>query len=117
MIQHTCGAVLPATVGDFVQHLAACTKTRPAMRAWTREIVATVAAIAAMDETPVSPPVSPAVPRGVTKTCAESAELSPSDMAVLRDKGKTLRDIAAVSGVAPETVRRRLARLAEGSES
>jgi len=100
MIAHNCGTTLPTTVGGYVEHLAACTETMPQLRAWCRAIVSAVEQHTALDETP-----------------RETRDVSPSEMAAMRDAGKTLRDIAAVSGVAPETVRRRLARLAEGSES
>jgi hypothetical protein len=98
VIQHTCGATVPATVDAFVRHVAACPSTRPEMRAWSQEIVSRVDEIAAMDETP-----------------AVSRDMSTSQMAAMRDAGASLRGIAAAAGVAPETVRRRLARHAGGT--
>ena len=97
MSKHSCGTTLPNDVGDHVKHLAACPKTNPELAGWLRAIVKAVEHDAALGETPT-----------------ETRDVSPSDMAAMRDTGKSLREIAAVSGVAPETVRRRIARLAEG---
>ena len=118
MIEHVCGAKIPATVGDFVEHIAVCPAGQPQLAAWARDVVQAVAVAAAMDETvrraaDVSAPVS----RDRGKTGAVSREMTASDMAAMKRGGASLRDIAAVSGVAPETVRRKIRRLAEGSES
>jgi primosomal protein N' len=116
---HPCGTPLPdGDVGALIEHLATCPETGRELAAWTRALVS-----AARGDV-----VSTAMPRAVSrdvratrapsrKTPAVSRETTTEEMAAMRDAGKSLRDIAAVSGVAPETVRRRLARHAEGSES
>lgn len=113
MIPHTCGALLPADVGALVEHLAACPNTEPGLAVICRRLVQTVSE-ATRDETPA---VSPRVSRDADETRAVSSEMSASRMAELRDGGMSLRDIAAVSDVAPETVRRRIAKHKAGVES
>lgn len=118
MIEHICGTKIPATVGDFVEHIAICPAGQPQLAAFARDIVQSVAIAAAMDETVrraagVSAPVS----RDATETRGAERGMTTRRMAELRDSGKTLREIGEAADVAPETVRRRLRRLAEGSES
>ena len=100
MSVHTCGTVLPTTVGDYVEHLAACPETNPELQAWLRAIVEAVAY-----------EVSRETPHETTET----RDLTPAEMAAMWRDGKpggvSLRDIAAIAhGVAPETVRRRIAK-------
>jgi len=119
MIQHTCGTTVPATIDAFVRHLAACTETDAGVAIVSQGIVSRVDEIAALDETqPVSVDVSPAVSRDSTATWAVPSELTPARMAELHDGGvASLRDMAAVVRVAPETVRRRIAKHKAGGES
>lgn len=114
MIEHTCGTTVPATVDDFVRHLAACTETDAGVAIVSQGIVSRVDEIAAMDETPA---VSAGVSRDSGETAAVSPGMSTSRMAELRDGGMSLRDIGAAADVAPETVRRRIAKYKAGVES
>lgn len=50
MAEHICGAVLPNTVGPYVEHLAACPKTHPDHAAFCQAIVSMIAWDAAMAE-------------------------------------------------------------------
>jgi hypothetical protein len=101
VIPHTCGATIPADVGTYVRHLASCPETHEEIGAWCRAIVKTVDYEAALSETPT-------VPRDSTLTPAEMADMH-------RDgEGDSLRVIAAIAGVAPETVRRRIAKHKRG---
>jgi hypothetical protein len=97
VIPHTCGTTLPADVGTYVRHLASCPETHDEIGAWCRAIVLAVDHEASR-ETP-------------TET-RKTRDLTPAEMADMhRDgEGDSLRDIAAVAGVAPETVRRRIAK-------
>jgi len=95
---HTCGHPVLADVTAVVEHLAHCPETQPEMGAMCRAIVAHVAAAS------VSVPAS--------RDTTETRHLTPAEMhAMHRDgEGDSLRDIAAIAGVAPETVRRRIAK-------
>lgn len=109
---HTCGTSVPATIAARVVHLATCPETRPELAAWCRAIVDDVARDAAQNETPDE---TPTVSRDTTETRA----LSPAEMhAMHRDgDGDSLRDIARLAGVAPETVRRRIAKHKKGARN
>lgn len=118
MIQHICGTKVPATVGDFVEHIAVCPAGQPELAAWARDVVSAVAVAAAMDETVrASSGVSAPVSRDTAETRGAERGMTTRRMAELRDSGKKLREIGDLADVAPEAVRRRLIRLAEGSES
>ena len=52
MSTHTCGTVLPTTVGPHVEHLAACPETNRELRDWLRAIVSAVHYEAALVERP-----------------------------------------------------------------
>lgn len=101
MITHTCGSVIPADVGTYVRHLASCPKTKDEIKAWCGAVVSAVEYEVALDETP-------------PETATETRHLTPAEMAAMhRDAepgGKSLRDIGRLAGVAPETVRRRIAK-------
>lgn len=106
MISHTCGTQLPADVGALVEHLAECSKTDRELGLICRRLVQTVSEAVAAG----TPTVSPTVSRDTTETDTGPFQMRTSRMVEMRDAGKSLRDIAAVSGVAPETVRRRIAK-------
>lgn len=137
MAKHVCGAVLPNAVGPYVEHLAACPETHPDHADFCKAIVSLIAYDAARDRG-VPPTVSrdksgtvtrhrrdtgetrdvsrdtsrfsPSVSRDSDETVRVPSGMSTRQMADMRDSGASLRAIAAVSGVSPETVRRRLAR-------
>lgn len=126
MAKHVCGAVLPNAVGPYVEHLAACPETHPDHADFCKAIVSLIAYDAARDKG-VSPTVSRDKSGTVTRHGRDTYEtrdvsrdsdetvrvpsgMSMRQMADMRDSGASLRAIAAVSGVSPETVRRRLAR-------
>lgn len=132
MSTHTCGAVLPTTTGPFVEHLAACPDTTTEISAWCQALVKAAAygsdlpersVLVSRDENETATRhdlsretserdkgKTSVVSRDKNETRPVSRDMTASQMAVLRDKGETLRAIAAAAGVAPETVRRRLAR-------
>jgi anti-sigma factor RsiW len=97
---HTCGHTVLADVTAVVEHLAHCPETDAKVAEWCRAIVEHVAAAVGRDTTE-TPAVSP-----------KTRHLTPAEMhAMHRDgKGDSLRDIAAIAGVWPETVRRRIAK-------
>jgi hypothetical protein len=95
VIRHTCGSVIPADVGTYVRHLASCPETKDEIKAWCGAVVSAVEYEVALDETP-------------PETATETRDLTPAEMAAMRDAGESLRDIANLAGVAPETVRRRI---------
>lgn len=100
MIRHTCGSVIPPDIETYVRHLASCPNSGREIAAWCHAIVSSVAYERAHGET------------GETPT--ETRDLTPAEMADMwRDgepDGVSLRDIAAIARVAPETVRRRIAK-------
>lgn len=100
MIRHTCGSVIPPDIETYVRHLASCPDSGREIAAWCHAIVSSVAYERAHGETAETP--------------TETRDLTPAEMAAMyRDgtaMGKSLRDIAAIAGVAPETVRRRIAK-------
>jgi len=97
-ITHTlCGTTLRPDIGALVEHLAACPKTDRDLALICERLVQTVA-----EATPVS--------RDATETPAVSREMTPSGMAAMRATGATYREIADAAQVAPETVRRRIAK-------
>lgn len=106
MITHnTCGTSLPADVGALVEHLAACPKTDRELGMVCRRLIQTVSEVTRKTQV-----VS-------TETPTETRDLTPAEMAAMKRDGKSLRDIAAVSGVAPETVRRRIAKHETSTET
>jgi len=102
VIAHACGASLPADVETYVRHLASCPETHEEIGAWCRAIVNAVDHEAAKDET--------------SRETTETRDLTPAEMdAMHRDgEGDSLRKIGAIAGVAPETVRRRIAKWKRG---
>lgn len=100
MIKHTCGSVIPPDIETYVRHLASCPDSGREISAWCHAIVRSVAHEQEHGETAETP----------TETPADSREMSASQMAAMQDKGASLRGIAAAAGVAPETVRRRIAK-------
>lgn len=92
MIRHTCGSVIPPDIETYVRHLASCPDSGREISAWCHAIVRSVAHEQEHGET------------------AETRDLTPAEMHAMRYAGKSLRDIAAIAGVAPETVRRRIAK-------
>lgn len=98
MIRHTCGSVIPPDIETYVRHLASCPDSGREIAAWCHAIVRSVAHEKAHGETPTETP--------------ETRDLTPAEMhAMHRDgDGDSLRDIARLAGVAPETVRRRIAK-------
>ena len=99
MSVHTCGTTLPNTLGPRVEHLAACPETHDELRGSLAAVVSGLAYDVA---------------KAKRDMAAVSRDLTPAEMAAMRDAGKTYRDIAAVSRVAPETVRRRIAKHRSG---
>lgn len=101
---HPCGASLPADVGALVEHLAVCPKTDRELWLVCRRLIQTVSE-AVRIETPT-----------VSRDTTETRDLTPAEMhAMHRDgEGDSLRDIARLAGVAPETVRRRIAKWKRG---
>lgn len=97
MIHHKCGTDLPADVGALTTHLAECPHSGAELAAWCRAIVAAVAREA--DRMPERP-----------------EPVSTGRLAVLRDQGLSLRDLATLADCSPETVRQRLARHAADAE-
>ena len=100
MIRHNCGSVIPPDIETYVRHLASCPDSGREIAAWCHAIVSSVAYERAHGETGETPTETPAVSR----------EMSASQMAAMQDRGASLRGIAAAAGVAPETVRRRIAK-------
>jgi DNA-binding CsgD family transcriptional regulator len=96
VIKHTCGSVIPPDIEAYVRHLASCPDSGREIAAWCHAIVRSVAHEKAHGETAETP--------------TETRDLTPAEMHDLRYAGKSLRDIAAIAGVAPETVRRRIAK-------
>lgn len=93
MIRHSCGSTIPPNVETYVRHLASCPEAHEEIGSWCRAIVTAVDYEARQAETPT-----------------ETRDLTPAEMASMRYAGKSLRDIAAIAGVAPEMVRRRIAK-------
>jgi hypothetical protein len=98
VIQHSCGSAIPPDVGTYVRHLASCPKTQTQVAAWSHAIVTSVDYELAKSETPT-----------------ETRDLTPAEMADMwrdgKPEGVSLRVIAAIAhGIAPETVRRRIAK-------
>lgn len=109
---HPCGASIRADIGALVEHLAICPKTDRELWLVCRRLIQTLSE-AARVETPVSRPS-----RKTPTETTETRDLTPAEMhAMHRDgEGDSLRDIARLAGVAPETVRRRIAKW-KGGES
>jgi hypothetical protein len=99
MITHICHASLPADVTALVEHLAYCPETPPELASVCRDLVRTAAEGARIEARVVS-----------VETPTETREMAPSDMAAMRGTGATYREIGARARVAPETVRRRIAK-------
>jgi DNA-directed RNA polymerase specialized sigma24 family protein len=99
MITHRCGTTIPADIETYVRHLAYCPETHDEIAGWCCAIVNAVDHEIALVE-----------------TSRETRDLTPAEMAAMhRDgEGDSLRDIAAIAGVAPETVRRRIAKWKRG---
>lgn len=128
---HTCGADFPADVAAYVEHVAGCPDSGAEIGAWCRAIVSlvTAEALAETPETPTeTPTVSPETPTETRETPSETREtasetprdttpLTTARMAELRDSGMSLRDLAVLADIAPETVRRRIARHRAGGDS
>lgn len=131
---HTCGADFPADVAAYVEHVAGCPDSGAEIGAWCRAIVSlvTAEAFAETPETPETPSETPTVsgetPSETRETPSETREtatetprdatpLTTARMAELRDSGMSLRDLAALADIAPETVRRRIARHRAGGDS
>lgn len=121
---HTCGADFPADVGTYVEHVAECPQSGSELGAWCRAIVGhvTAEALAEADETPSeTPTVSPETPGETretpTETPRDTTVPSTARLAELRDSGMSLRDLAVLADIAPETVRRRIARHRAGGGS
>jgi hypothetical protein len=95
LITHRCGTTIPADIETYVRHLASCPETQDGTAGVCQAIVNAVVHEAALIE-----------------TSRETRDLTPAEMAGMwRDgEGDSLRDIAAIAGVAPETVRRRIAK-------
>ena len=95
MITHRCGTTIPADVETYVRHLATCPETQGETGGVCQAIVTIVEREVAQGETPT-----------------ETRALTLAEMhAMHRDgEGESLRHIAAIAGVAPETVRRRIAK-------
>lgn len=106
MITHTCTATLPADVTALVEHLAYCPETPPELVSVCRDLIRTAAEGARIETRAVSRPSR--------KTPTETRGLEPAEMAAMKRDGKTLREIADVAGVAPEMVRRRIAKHERG---
>lgn len=104
MIRHTCGSVIPPNIETYVRHLASCPDSGREISAWCHAIVRSVAHEQAHDETALS------ALSETSETPTETRDLTPAEMHDLRYAGKSLRDVAAIAGVAPETVRRRIAK-------
>jgi hypothetical protein len=102
VITHRCGTAIPADIETYVRHLASCPETHEEVGAWCQVIVNAVDHEAAKGET--------------SRETAEARDLTPAEMdAMHRDgEGDSLRVIAAIAGVAPETVRRRIAKWKRG---
>jgi hypothetical protein len=100
VITHACGSVIPPDIEKYVRHLASCPETWGVAAGVCQGIVSSVGYEHAHGET------------GETPT--ETRDLTPAEMADMwRDGepgGVSLRDIGAIAGVAPETVRRRIAK-------
>lgn len=99
MITHTCHASLRADVTALVEHLAYCPETPPELVSVCRDLIRTAAEGARIETRAVS-----------TETPTKTREMAPSDMAAMRDTGATYREIGDRARVAPETVRRRIAK-------
>lgn len=125
MIHPQCGTEHPAEVGAYVTHIAECPDAGAELGAWCRAIVSqvTLAALAETpDETPdETPTVSPETPHETRETRDETPRDSTvpttARLAELRDSGMSLRDLAVLADIAPETVRRRIARHRAGGDS
>lgn len=101
MIKHNCGSVIPPDIETYVRHLASCPDSGREIAAWCHAIVSSVAYEQAHGETAETP----------TETQAVSTTVPDiEELAILRDGGMSYRDLANVAGVAPETVRRRIAK-------
>lgn len=106
MITHICTASLPADVTALVEHLADCTETPPELVSVCRDLIRTAAEGARIETRTVSQP-SRTTP---TDPPTGKRDLTPAEMHAMRYAGKSLRDIGAIAQVAPETVRRRIAK-------
>lgn len=96
MIKHACGSVIPPDIETYVRHLASCPDSGREISAWCHAIVRSVAHEQEHGET--------------AETRTETRDLTPAEMHAMRYAGKSLRDIGAIAQVAPETVRRRIAK-------
>lgn len=121
---HTCGSDFPADVAAYVEHVAGCPDSGAEIGAWCRAIVSlvTAEALAETPETPTeTPTVSPETPSETRETATETPRdttpLTTARLAELRDSGMSLRDLAVLADIAPETVRRRIARHRAGGDS
>ena len=124
---HTCGADFPADVAAYVEHVAGCPDSGAEIGAWCRAIVSlvTAEALAETPETPETPSETPTVSPETPSETRETATETPRDttplttarLAELRDSGMSLRDLAVLADIAPETVRRRIARHRAGGDS
>ncbi|GAB3166734.1 hypothetical protein GCM10027059_26150 [Myceligenerans halotolerans] len=119
---HTaCGTDLPADVATVTVHLAECPHVAPELAAWCRAIVSAVSDATDIETPPVSPETpapshetAPVSPETADETPQDAEALTPARMAELWDGDMSLRDIGVLAGVAPETVRRRIARWRAG---
>ena len=126
MIHTDCGTDVPAEVGAYVTHMAECPAASDALSAWCRQLIADIAALAETpaispetpDETPAISPETPSETRETSReTPRDSTVPTTARLAELRDSGMSLRDLAVLADIAPETVRRRIARHRAGGDS
>jgi hypothetical protein len=102
VITHTCETSLPADVTALVEHLAYCAETPPELVSVCRDLIRTAAEGARIETRDVS--------RDTTETRVVSTVPTIEETAILRDGGMSYRDLSNLAGVAPETVRRRIAK-------
>lgn len=110
MITHTCTATLPADVTALVEHLAYCPETPAELVSVCRDLIRTAAEGARIETRTVSQP-SRTTP---TDPPTGKRDLTPAEMHAMHKDGAkdgvSLRGIGAIAQVAPETVRRRIAK-------
>jgi hypothetical protein len=121
VIHNLCGTNVPAEIGAVVTHMAECPDTPHDVAQMCRGIVSAVSRAAAVETPAVSPetpapssetaPVSPETP---DETPRDAEALTDARLSELRDSRMSLRDLGALAGVAPETVRRRVAKYRAG---
>lgn len=101
---------MPADVTVVVVHLAECPHADAELGAWSRAIVSAVSNAADIETPAVSPETGDETRRDASETRLVLAVPDIEELAILRGGGMSYRGLANLAGVAPETVRRRIAR-------